>query len=158
MRSPGASFDIRAALSEEVRAAAAALDDGASGAIHACRVRLKRAQALARVGHAFAPGLAAVFNNSARAIMDSLAEARNLAALSKAARKMAKRSGKPARTVLRTAGAALENARKAAAPIDLTAVDAALRDLLALAQVWPEASARQVKRGARYVARRARRG
>ncbi len=88
MRSPGSAFDLREALCEEVRGAIQALEggDGGKKAVHAARVRLKRARALARVGHAFAPGLAAVFNDSARAIMSSLAEARNLAALAKAAR------------------------------------------------------------------------
>lgn len=159
MRSPGSTFDLRAALSDEVRGALAELEKGDSErkAVHACRVRLKRARSLARVGHAFAPGLSAVFNDSARGIMRSLAEARNLAALAKAARRLAKKSKKRAAAGLKSASDALESARAAAAPVDLAAVNTGLRDLLALAQVWPEASARQVKRGARRVARRARR-
>ncbi len=157
MRSPGSAFDVRAALSDEVRDAIRALGGGDAQAVHDCRVKLKRARALARVGHAVAPGLAAVFNDSARAIMALLAEARDLAALAKASRRLAKRSKKRAKAALETASAAFDDARKTAAAIDLGAVDAGLRDLLALAQVWPEASPRQVKRGARYVARRARR-
>jgi len=119
-------------------------------------VRLKRARSLARVGHTFAPGLSAVFNDSARSIMRSLAEARNLTALAKTSRTLAKRSKRRAAEGLKAASHALEAAREAAAPIDLEAVNAGLRDLLALAQVWPEASARQVKRGARRIVRRAR--
>jgi CHAD domain-containing protein len=159
MRSPGSTFDLRAALSDEVRGALAELEkgDGERKAVHACRVRLKRARSLARVGHTFAPGLSAVFNDSARSIMGSLAEARDLSALAKAARRLAKKSKKRAAVGLKTASEALEGARDVAGPVDLAAVNAGLRDLLALAQVWPEASARQVKRGARRVARRARR-
>jgi len=157
MRSPGSTFDLRASLSEEVRGAIGELEGGGDAkAVHACRVRLKRARSLARVGHTFAPGLSAVFNDSARGIMGSLADARNLSALARSSRRLAKRSKKRAAAGLKTAGDALEAAREAAAPIDLAAVNAGLRDLLALAQVWPEASARQVKRGARRVVRRAR--
>ncbi|MBI3438606.1 MAG: CHAD domain-containing protein, partial [Proteobacteria bacterium] len=158
MRSPSSNFDLRTALSDEVRGALAELEhnNGSGKAIHACRVRLKRARSLARVGYAFAPGLSAVFNDSARGIMRSLAEARNLAALAKAARMLAKRSKRRAAESLKAASRALEEAREQAAAVDLEAVNAGLRDLLALAQVWPEPSARQVKRGARRVARRAR--
>lgn len=156
MRSPSSTFDLRAALCEEVNEAIAALDRDAK-AVHACRVKLKRARALARIGHVFAPGMAAVFNDTAREIMHELAIARNLAALSKAARKLAKRSKKRAKASLRCLSQALTEQRKAAGPPDLAAVETGLRDLLALAQVWPEASALQVRRGARYVARRARR-
>ncbi|MFZ2032028.1 MAG: CHAD domain-containing protein [Vitreimonas sp.] len=157
MRSPGSTFDLRAALSDEVRGALAALEDGGGEkAIHACRVRLKRARSLARVGHAFAPGLSAVFNDSTRAIMHSLADTRNLAALAKTSRILAKRSKRRAAAGLKAANQALEAAREAAAPLDLEAVNAGLRDLLALAQVWPEASPRQVRRGARRLVRRAR--
>jgi hypothetical protein len=158
MRSPGSAFDLREALCEEVRGAIQALEsgDGAKKAVHAARVRLKRARALARVGHAFAPGLAAVFNDSARAIMGSLAEARDLAALAKAARDLAKQSRKRAAKAFEAAREALEGARDLAAPTDYAAVHAGLRDLLALAQVWPEASPRQIGRGAQHVARRAR--
>ena len=158
MRSPGAAFDLREALCEEVRGAIQALEggDGKKKAVHAARVRLKRARALARVGHAFAPGLAAVFNDSARAIMGSLAEARNRAALAKTARDLAKQSKKRAAKALDAAREKLQGDRDGAAPADYAAVNAGLRDLLALAQVWPEASPRQISRGAQYVARRAR--
>jgi hypothetical protein len=158
MRSPGSTFDLRAALSDEVRGALAELEkgNGERKAVHACRVRLKRARSLARVGHTFAPGLSAVFNDSARSIMCSLAEARDLSALAKAARGLAKKSKKRAAAGLKTASVALEGAREVAAPLDLAAANAGLRDLLALAQVWPEASSRQIKRGVRRVARRAR--
>ena len=84
MRSPGPAFDLRAALSRELRGAATALDAGDKPkAIHQARVRLKRARALARVGHACAPGLSNVFNDSARAVMRTLAQVRDLAALAR---------------------------------------------------------------------------
>lgn len=158
MRSPGSTFDLRAALSEQVRAALSEVEnaDDRVDAVHACRVRLKRARSLARVGHTFAPGLSAVFNDSARGIMRLLAEAQNLAALAKAARALAKRAKRRAAAGLKAASHALEEEREQAQAIDFAAVSAGLRDLLALAQVWPEPSARQVKRGARRIVRRAR--
>lgn len=87
MRSPGPAFNLRAALTQELHAAAEELDKspGKPKTIHRARVRLKRARALARIGHACAPGLSNVFNDSARAVMRTLAEARDLAALAEAA-------------------------------------------------------------------------
>jgi hypothetical protein len=155
MRSPSSPFDVREALSEEVRGAIEALDEGGAGASHAVRVRLKRARALARVGHAFAPGLAAVFDDSARAVMSELADTRNLSALAKAAHKLAKRAKSRAARELDAAKAAFNSSAALESP-DLEAVRGGLRDLLALAQVWPEASSRQITRGAHRIARRAR--
>lgn len=148
---------MRGALSEEVRAAIVELDTAPSGrGVHRCRVRLKRARALARVSHPFAPGLAAVFNDSARGIMRTLARARDLVALAEAARTVAKKENKKTAAGLNAVAHALDAAREALAPIDYAAVNAGLRDLLALAQVWPEASPRQIAKGARRIARRAR--
>ena len=93
MRSPGAAFDLRAGLSDEVREAIQELSGSAplkAKSIHRCRVHLKRARALARVGRDVAPGLSAVFNESARAIMHALSKARDLTALADAARRTAK--------------------------------------------------------------------
>jgi hypothetical protein len=104
----------------------------------------------------FAPGLSGVFNDSARTIMRALAEERNLAALSKTARGLAKHSKKRAAKALDAVRDTLEAARDVAAPVDNTTVNAGLRDLLALAQVWPEATERQIARGAQRIARRAR--
>jgi|CXWL01.1.fsa_nt_gi hypothetical protein len=159
MRSPKAAFDLRAALSEEIRSALAELDAAQEKpkAVHRCRVRLKRARALARVGRACAPGLAEVFNQSARAVMHTLAQARDLAALAETARELADRSGKKTAAALDAVAAQLDLAREALAPLDIEGVRANLRDLLALAMVWPEASARQIAKGAERVARRARR-
>jgi CHAD domain-containing protein len=159
MRSPGATFDLRAALTAEIRGAL----EEVSGelvrpkAVHRCRVHLKRARALARIGRACAPGLAAVFNESARSIMRSLAQARDLAALAACARDIAKDSRGKARDALIATAETLDAARAALPPLNLEAVRVGLRDLLALAQVWPEASPRQIHRGALRIARRARR-
>lgn len=159
MRSPGAAFDLRAALTAEIRGALDELNGGAARpkAVHRCRVHLKRARALARIGRACAPGLAAVFNESARGIMRSLAQARDLAALAACARDVSKHAGKKARAALIAVAETLDAARAALPPLNLEAVRVGLRDLLALAQVWPEASARQMHRGAERIARRARR-
>ena len=159
MRSPGATFQLRAALSDEIRGAMHELSatDARPKAVHRARVHLKRARALARLGRDCAPGLSAVFNESARAIMNVLAQSRDLAALSGAAREMGKRCTKKERRALNAVADTLDAQRSALAPINLEPVRAGLRDLLALAQVWPEASPRQIERGAERIARRARR-
>lgn len=159
MRSPKAAFDLRAALSDEIRGALTELDASPEKpkAVHRCRVRLKRARALAHVGRACAPGLAEVFGQSARAVMRTLAQERDLAALADTARDLADRSGKKCAAALDAVAAELDAKRAALAPLDVEAVRAGLKDLLALAMVWPEASERQIEKGAERVARRARR-
>jgi len=159
MRSPAAAFDLRVALSRELQAAIDELDTSLERpkAVHRCRVRVKRARALARIGRACAPGLSAVFNDTARGVMRTLGHARNLDALAGAARDVGKRSrGRTAAALARLA-AALEAERAISPGSDLASVRVGLRDLLALAQVWPPASPRQIKRGAERIARRARR-
>jgi hypothetical protein len=157
VRSPGPTLDVRAALTAEVCAAQDELSGALNAkALHAGRVRLKRARALARIGRAGAPGLAKVFDDAARALMHVLAPHRDLRALAAIADTAAKAAGKKAAAALRDAAARLEDARAALAPLDRAALDGALKDLHALAQVWPEASARQVARGAAAIARRAR--
>lgn len=159
MRSPGATFDLRAALSDEIRAAIEALDASPvrPKTVHRCRVHLKRARSLARVGHACAPGLASVFNESARTIMRVLAQAQELSALADAARALAKKTGKKSRAALHAVADHFDAARLSLPALNLESVRAGLKDLLALAQVWPEASARQIYKGAERIARRARR-
>jgi hypothetical protein len=152
-------FDLRAALSEEVRAAIAEFDsgEGRSKAVHRCRVRLKRARALARVGRSGAPGLSAVFEDSAQAVMACLSHERDLTALSETALDLAKRSGKRAAAALESIASIIDAERALVKKIDPEAIRAALKDLLALAQVWPEPSERQIRRGAKHIIRRARR-
>ncbi len=158
MRSPGSAFNLRAALTHELRAAAAELEKSESKpkAIHRARVRLKRARALARVGRACAPGLSDVFNDSARAVMRTLAEARDLAALAEAARKSAESADKREATALKAIAEEIDAERAAIGAPDLESVRGGLRDLVALAQVWPEASVRQIERGANRLIRKAR--
>lgn len=158
MRSPGPAFNLRAALSQELRAAAEELDkpNAKPKAIHRARVRLKRARALARVGRACAPGLAKVFNDSARTVMRALADARDLAALAESARKTAAHATKREASALAAIAAGIDAERLALGAPELDGVRAGLRDLIALAQVWPDASERQIARGARRLVRRAR--
>lgn len=157
MRSPGATFDLRAALSDEIRAAVEELREAPKPkAVHRCRVHLKRARALARVGRDVAPGLSSVFNESARALMHALSEARHVTALAAAARITAEKASKRQARALRGLADTLD-ARAAALPaLDLDAIGAGLRDLLAMAQVWPEASARQIEKGGQRIVRHAR--
>jgi hypothetical protein len=157
MRSPKSAFDLRAALTEEARAALeefeASADDTA--AIHRCRVRLKRARALGRVGEACAPGLSAVFVDSIRIVMRALDQPRDLAALSEAAQALARRAGDKTASALLAAAHNLDGELASLPELNTEALRARLRDLLALAQVWPEASPRQIRKGAQRVARRA---
>lgn len=158
MRPPGPAFDVRTALAAEIRAAQLMLSAPLTAkAVHAGRVSLKRARAVARVGRAVAPGLAAVFDKSARAAMHLLAPTRELAALAAAARASAKEGGRKARAALSAAAKSFDFAGNASAVADHAALSAALKDLHALALVWPEASPRQIARGAEAIVRRARR-
>lgn len=158
MRSPAATFDLRGALSEEINAALAEIEAPVvkPKAAHRCRVHIKRARALARVGRACAPGLSKVFNESARDVMHALSRQRDLVALATCARDIARRSRGKDRRALLAAADALDQEREIAAEPDLEAIRAGVRDLLAMAHVWPEASVRQIRRGAARIVRRAR--
>jgi CHAD domain-containing protein len=157
MRSLEQGFDLRHALADEVAAASAALTQGPHPKdIHRCRVALKRARALARIGAAAAPGLAGVFQSVARRTMAALAPARELAALSETARRLAARETGRRSAALTQVADALTDEAASPGHADLDAATQGLRDLTALARVWPEMSPRQVSAGARKVARRAR--
>ena len=154
----GTSLDLRAALSAEIRAAQDELSGQLSArAVHAARVRLKRARALARIGRAGAPGLAAVFDETARAAMRALAPIRELSALGQTANQTAKKLRGADRQALQQLAQRLRLIAETQPGLDRTALAGALKDLLALAQVWPEASPRQLARGARAIIGRARR-
>jgi hypothetical protein len=120
-------------------------------------VRVKRARALARIGRVCAPGLSTVFIDSARALMRNLALSRDPAALTEAARKAARKGAKRSAEAFKTVAHAIEETVACRPGLNLEAARGALKDLLALAQVWPEASHGQVRRGAKRLDRRARR-
>lgn len=158
LRSVGPSYDLRAGMSRELREA---LDELAVAndnprALHRCRVHVKRARALARIGRAGAPGLAAVFNDTARAVMRTLGRARDLTALADTARTLGAKAKKKTAAAFAAVAAKLDEERAVAPALNVEAARAGLKDLLALAMVWPEATPRQVRRGARRVLRRAR--
>lgn len=88
--------------------------------------------------------------------MRQLAAARDLAALSEAARALASKQRKKPAAALSAIADSLDDERDALPELNTEATRAGLRDLLALAQVWPEASARQIRRGAKRVVQRAR--
>ncbi len=159
MRSPEPAFDLRAALTEELRGAIDELDTVMSDAksVHRCRVRVKRARALARVGSICAPGLSSVFVDSARSLMRNLALARDPAALSEAAHVAARKGGKRIARAFETVAHGIDETAASHQSLNLESARAGLKDLLALAQVWPEASHRQIRRGAKRLDRRARR-
>lgn len=158
MRPPGPAFDVRSALTHEIRQAQASLGGAFSPKdVHAGRVSLKRARAIARIGRDGAPGLASVFDDSARAAMRLLAATRESAALAASAREAAKESGRKAAEGLLTAADRIEFSASVATPGLQEAIAAALKDLHALAQVWPEASERQIARSVASILRRARR-
>lgn len=158
MRSPAANFDMRAALKAEIAAADEALRGAAQNpqALHQCRVRLKRARALARVSAVCAPGLSAVFQGAARDAMHALSQARDLEVMAGNAQTFAQSHKGKTKAALRAFAEAIERARAAAAAPDIARARAALQDLAALTQVWPEVSARQIEKGARRIVRRAR--
>jgi CHAD domain-containing protein len=160
MRSPAAAFDLGAALAKEIRDALAAINTPhlTTRIVHRCRVHIKRARALARVGADCAPGLSSVFNETGREVMHALSEARELAALATSAKEAAAlQKRKRAARALKQVAKNLKAAKEALGPLPLEAVRKGLRDLLALSQVWPAASPRQIERGADRIARRARR-
>lgn len=158
MRPPDPAFDMRSALSAEIRAAQDVLDNGFSAnAVHAARVRLKRARAIARIGGVGAPGLADVFDESARAAMRLMAAAREAAALASVARDTASSQGLKAATALNTAANYLEATATPLCQADEQLVLAALKDLHALAHVWPAPTPRQIAQGAAQMIRRAER-
>jgi hypothetical protein len=89
--------------------------------------------------------------------MRNLALARDPAALSEAARTAARKGGRQTATAFETVANAIEETATSGPSLNLEAARAGLKDLLALAQVWPEASHRQIRRGAKRLDRCARR-
>lgn len=159
MRSPGAAFDLRASMTQELNAALEELESCERGAkaLHQCRVRLKKARSLGRLGQAVAPGLAAVFNDTAQVVMRQLGQARDLAALADTARMLADKADRKRAPALIEIGNALQSAHERSPQLDIDGVRAGIRDLVALAQVWPAPSSRQIRSGAARLAKRARR-
>jgi hypothetical protein len=146
-------------MTQELNAAMEDLDAPVSRAkaVHRCRVHLKRARALGKVGQAVAPGLAAVFDDSARMVMRQLTESRDLAAHADAARMLAETANRKGAAPLLKAADALAAERDALPEVDFDGIRAGIRDLLALGQVWPEPSLRQIRSGARRITKRAQR-
>src|SRR5690606_26247190 len=92
-----------------------------------------------------------------RSVMRALAQARDVSVLADTARLLAVTARtKEAEALVATADA-LDRDRAALPDLDHQSIRAGIRDLIALAQVWPEASARQIRSGAKRIARRARR-
>lgn len=159
MRSPAAKFSLVEAMTLELSAALNELDGDelTTSAAHRCRVLLKRARALARVGELSAPGLASVFDTTARGAMQDLAPMRNLAALSDLARLLASTARPKANAALLATADALDAERAALPSVNTPELHSAIRDLLALAKVWPAPSWRQIRLAAKRVDKRARR-
>jgi hypothetical protein len=140
-------------MTQELNAALQELDSrGGPKALHRCRVRLKRARALARLGKVVAPGLASVFNESARSVMRALAQAHDLVALADTARLLAETANDRSAEALVATADALDAARDALPDLDNQGVRVGVKDLVALAQVWPEPSARRTRRRGRRAA------
>lgn len=158
MRHEAEAFDLKAALREELAAARLALVTLAGApAVHRCRVSLKRARTLARIGADGAPGLAKVFNERARALMADLSAARDLAALGVCARAESRKASGAAAAALKRIALALTGAADAAGLPEAEASLQRLSELEALAEVWPEPSPQQLARGLRRIVRRAHR-
>ncbi|MDZ4776892.1 MAG: CHAD domain-containing protein [Alphaproteobacteria bacterium] len=147
-----AGFAWKAALIAEIEAAAHALGDpDPDQAIHQTRVRLKRVRTLARLGDA--DGI----SRTARALKYTLSGWRDLTALENAARSTAVKARKKGAAALDDIAARLSQARVTLGRPkldDLTAALDQLRfDALALSDLDPHA----VRKGARRMARDARR-
>ena len=89
--------------------------------------------------------------------MRNLALSRDPAALSEAALNTARKSRKRTAGAFRAIAHGIDDMAALQPGLNLDAARAGLKDLLALAQVWPEASPAQIRRGARRLERKARR-
>lgn len=158
MRGSNEAFDLRAALLNELKTAqqALAMPDETT-AVHRCRVAIKRARSLARLGAEGAPGIAEVFNHYARELMHMLGPARDLAALVSAAERAAcEETGRTERAI-HALHAALKIEHGRIPPLDFVAASRDLTQLVSLAETWPEPSPTQVQRGAVRIVKRAKR-
>jgi CHAD domain-containing protein len=150
-------FDLKHALLREVEAAAAALAmPDRAAAVHQCRVRLKRARALARLARTAAPDAAKTFNKRARAIMAGLGAARDLAALEGCARMTAQKTRDAgAKAGLLAAAEALARERAALEARTTDDPAQAVDRLKGMVARWAQIPPRAVERGAARLATRA---
>jgi CHAD domain len=147
-----AGFSWKAALLVEIEAASRALaDPDTETAIHQTRVRLKRVRTLARLGRAD------TVSRNARALKYTLSGWRDLTALENAARETATTARRKAAAALIDIATRLSQARLTLGRPAVDDLGAALlllqRDVAAL----PELTGRELRKGARRVARDARR-
>lgn len=146
------AFSWKAALLAEIEAAAAALVDAdPEFAIHQTRVRLKRVRTLARLGGAD------TISRTARALKYTLAGWRDLTALENAARDTAGIARKKAAAALTDIAARLSQARVTLGRPAVEDLGAALVQLQRDAAALPDLSARDVRKGAKRIAKDARR-
>lgn len=152
MRAMPPPFSWKAALVSEIEAAAHALaDPDPDQAIHQTRVRLKRVRTLARLGGADA------ISRTARALKYTLSGWRDLAALESAARETAAKARKKGASALIDIAARLSQARITLGRPTVDDLGAALQQLKLDAIGLGDLDARAVRRGAKQVARDARR-
>jgi hypothetical protein len=145
-------FSWKAALVAEIEAATIALaDPDPELAIHQTRVRLKRVRTLARLGDADA------ISRTARALKYTLSGWRDLTALENAARDTARSARKKPAAALNDIAARLSQARVTLGRPSVDDLGAALAQLKADASALPERSSRDVRKGAKRIAKDARR-
>ncbi len=145
-------FSWKAALLAEIEAAAIALADADPElATHQTRVRLKRVRMLARLGGAD------TVSRTARALKYTLAGWRDLTALENAARDTAATARKKAAAALVDIAARLSQARVTLGRPAVEDLGAALAQLKQDATALPELSTRDIRKGAKRIAKDARR-
>lgn len=158
-RAAATGLDLRRALMAELRAAEAAFTTLAPDrALHAGRVRLKRARALARIAIHAAPWTARRLNRGAREIMRSLSAARDLDALIAVADAMAAAKTKRVRIGMAQVAAALKARRAGLGRPHLADAAHDVRGLLALAKALPMLDNDDITHGLARLDARARRG
>lgn len=146
------AFSWKAALLAEIEAAALALTDAdPEQAIHQTRVRLKRVRTLARLGGAD------TVSRTARALKYTLSGWRDLAALESAARETAVKARKKGAGALIDIAVRLSQARVTLGRPTVDDLSAALAQLKQDAGALFDLDARAVRKGARRVAKDARR-
>lgn len=150
------AFGWKTALIGEIAAAERALSDtDHDQAIHQTRVRLKRVRTLTRLAAGL--GGASAVSRSARALKYTLSGWRDLAALESAARTTATGARKKGAAALIDIAARLSQARLTLGSPAIDDLSAAIAQLRADAAALPDLTVRDVRRGAKRVAKDARR-
>jgi CHAD domain-containing protein len=158
-RAPVSGRGFRAKLRREVAEACRCLDGALSPeAVHAARLALKRARALARVGEAWAARAAADFHREAQALLGALGTRRDADVQHQTVLQVDRTAPLKLRAELRALAFRGAGRRRVAEGIRVEDLRVAARKLRALAEGWPRTPRGGLVAGIARVIRRARRG